>query len=293
VRKLKFYNNFHYGDCLTSLHFLDHLTKVNEVECVFQCYEGYQFQLRQFIEHNPRITVESIPNGDYCKHDLRIRGHDRAINLWVCPSISRMWGMTPESLPKSVYADNFPQMFDVGKLLLEIWKFICDKYMLVCPFQTKDDIIFDQPCFMGETHGNGYDFLLVNSVCQSGQMKISQEEQDHIMEHIAKGCEEFGFSYITTRNIGNRPCTQDYNMTLMNIGQLSKNCNVILGVPTAPFWMAVNKWTIERSIKIVNWTNDFTAFDFKNKTNNIYDVGKLMEEISKLMGEIHARRRPN
>jgi hypothetical protein len=204
-----------------------------------------------------------------------------------------MWGMTPESLPKSVYADNFPQMFDVGKLLLEIWKFICDKYMLVCPFQTKDDIIFDQPCFMGETHGNGYDFLLVNSVCQSGQMKISQEEQDHIMEHIAKGCEEFGFSYITTRNIGNRPCTQDYNMTLMNIGQLSKNCNVILGVPTAPFWMAVNKWTIERSIKIVNWTNDFTAFDFKNKTNNIYDVGKLMEEISKLMGEIHARRRPN
>ena len=143
MKKYYFYNNFHYGDCLASLHFLNHLTRVNDIECEFICNQQYHWQLQEFISRNPKISLAELPSSSFNSIDLRTHsGPNRAINLWCCPSIQRMWGNDQKTFP--AYSKNYPEFLDLGIILFEIWKFVCETNDFVFPFKDVEDIIFDE-----------------------------------------------------------------------------------------------------------------------------------------------------
>lgn len=285
MKKIYFYNNFHYGDCLVSLHFLNHLTKVNDIECDFMCRSEYHNQLNEFISLNSKITLSSLPLKDYDLINFKTHsGPNHAINLWCCPSIRRMWGTEIEKFP--AYSTKFPTMLDLGLVLFEIWKYVCQKNDFVFPFTGTDDMIFDEEILLKDTLTSKYDFLLVNSYCNSGQIKLSTSQQDDLFIQIIDLLKENNKTFITTHKLLNYESTSDSNLSLVGIGQLSKNCKVILGVPTAPFWMSVNKWSLNNCIKHVNYTNDICAYDFKNKTTNINDLDELYQEICNLIEQV-------
>lgn len=285
MKKLYFYNNFHYGDCLVSLHFLDHLSKANDIDCVFMCHDGFHWQLQEFISNNPRVTLEPLPEGYFHNFDFRTRsGPNRAINLWCCPSIRRMWGEDKKTFP--TYSKKFDGFLDLSSTISEIWKYVCSTNDLIYPFKERDDLVFDQPIFFDNTLDKDYDFLLVNSYCHSGQMKISPHEQDHIFSQIIDYLKLKGKTFITTHPLGDNECTLKYNMSLVKIGQLSKRCKVILGVPTAPLWICVNKPALQNCVSFINYTNDITAYDFMDKTDNINDLNILSQTVSRLVEQI-------
>lgn len=285
MKKLYFYNNFHYGDCLVSLHFLHHLTKVNDIECDFGCNPNYHGQLQELISSNSKISLSKIPQSDFDSVDFRTRsGPNRAINLWCCPSLRRMWGEEIEKFP--AYSTKFPSMLDLGKVLFEIWKYVCETNELVFPFSDSDDIIFDEDILSQDTLDVDYDFLLVNSYCHSGQMKIAPHEQDNLFLQVIDLLKENNKTFITTHKLLDYECTTDYNLSLVGIGQLSKRCKVLFGVPTAPLWISLNKWSLENCIKFVNYTNDVVAYDFKNKTTNINDLDELYQEVCNLIRQV-------
>lgn len=285
MKKFYFYNNFHYGDCLVSLHFLNHLSEVNDIECDFMCNPSYHNQLNEFISLNSKITLSVLPPEYYNHIDFRThQGQNRAINLWCCPSIRRMWGSEIENFP--AYSSNFPNYLDVGFILFEIWKYICDTNGFVFPFKEKNDIIFDEQILLQDTLQDEYDFLLVNSYCNSGQMKIDYEQQDDLFCQIIELLQSNNKSFITTHKLNQYESTADYNLSLVGIGQLSKKCKVIMGVPTAPFWISVNKWTLNNCIKMINYTNDIVCYDFGDKITNINDLDILYNEINDLIKTI-------
>jgi hypothetical protein len=285
MKKLYFYNNYHYGDCLVSLHFLDHLSKVNGIECEFACKSEYHDQLNELVSLNSRITLSCLPRENYDSLDFRTHsGPNNAINLWCCPSLRRMWGSEVEQFP--AYSTKFPTMLDLGFVLLEIWKYVCQTNDLVFPFTHKDEMIFDQEVLLNDTLNSKYDFLLVNSYCHSGQMKITPEEQDNLFVQITDLLKENNKTFITTQKLLDYECTLDYNLSLVGIGQLSKHCKVVLGVPTAPLWISLNKWSMQNYIKFVNYTNDICAYDFGDKTVNINDLDELYEEVCNLIEQV-------
>jgi hypothetical protein len=59
-----------------------------------------------------------------------------------------------------------------------------------------------------------------------------------------------------------------------------------LGVPTAPLWISLNKWSMQNYIKFVNYTNDICAYDFGDKTVNINDLDELYEEVCNLIEQV-------
>jgi hypothetical protein len=285
MKKLYFYNNYHYGDCLVSLHFLHHLTQVNDIECEFICNTSYHSQLNEFISLNPKLKLGNLPESSINSVDLRTHsGPNRAINLWCCPSLQRMWGNDPKTFP--AYSKNFPNLLDLGTMLFEIWKFVCETNDLVFPFKDTNDIIFDEEILLQDTLTSNYDFLIVNSYCTSGQMKIDYEQQDDLMRQIINLFQEHNKTFITTQKLDDFECTTDYGLSLVGIGQLSKRCKVLLGVPTAPLWISLNKWSLENCIKFVNYTHDIVGYDFKNKTTNISDLDELYEEICNLIEQV-------
>ena len=93
-------------------------------------------------------------------------------------------------------------------------------------------------------------------------------------------------TFITTHKLLDYECTTDYNLSLVGIGQLSKRCKVLLGVPTAPLWMSLNKWSLQNCIKFVNYTNDIVAYDFGDKTTNINDLDELYQEVCNLIEQV-------
>lgn len=285
MSKLYFYNNFHYGDCLVSLHFLNHLTKVNDIQCEFMCLQPYHWQLQEFICDSDRIKLTALPQESFNAFDFRThRNPNNAINLWCCPSIRRLWGEDHKTFP--TYSKNFPHLLDVGLMVYEIWKYVCETNNLIYPFKDKNDTIFDQPILEQDTLVKDYDFLLVNSYCNSGQMKISPQQQDSVFLQVIDYLKVKNKSFITTHKLLDNECTYDYNLSLAKIGQLSKRCKVVFGVPTAPFWATVNKWAMNNCIKYVNFTNDKVGYDFNDKMTNISDLDALSKEITELVEKI-------
>jgi hypothetical protein len=280
-----FYNNFHYGDCLASLHFLLHLSEVNDIDCVFACHEGYHGQLQDLIDTNSRVKLAPLAENQFHTQDFRTRsGPDRAINLWCCPSLRRLWGEDVKDY--TTYSTKFSGMLDLGETMFHIWKYVCDTNDLINPFKDKFDIIFDQEVFSRDTLNKDYDFLLINSYCHSGQMQISPQQQDMIFLQIMEFLKSKNKTFITTHKINNYECTLDHNLSLVKIGQLSKRCKVILGVPTSPLWMATNKWTLENCVQFINYTNHFVAYDYGDKTDNISDLNVLSNKLMELVNKI-------
>lgn len=282
MKKLYFYNNFHYGDCLASLHFLIHLSEVNDIVCDFMCKSEYHSQLSEFISSYPKITLSNLPPENYDSTDLRTHiGFNRAINLWCCPSVRRIWGDDIEGYP--VRCENFPDYKDIHLVLFEVWKFVCETNDLICPFKTKEETIFDQEIFSKDTLEKEYDFLLINSYGLSGQMEFYPEQQDDLFEQIVNLLQENNKSFILSQKIKDYECTVDYKLSLTGIGQLAKKCKVILGIPTSPFFIALNKWSMEKCVKFVNYAHNGTGFDCGPKFTNIKELDDLYEEVCNLI----------
>lgn len=264
MESFNFHNHQHYGDCLTSLHFLIKLSKTNKIRCNFSCNNSYHGQLKELIP------------GD-CEVYLFSHGMENSIDLWGAKLLHKVQDKYGSSYP--LYCQNFPQYEDVFSMVFEMWKCLCEDLGLIFPFTDKKEIFFDEDT-LEITPKKSYDWLLINSYCLSGQIKYSNEDQDNLFIEIIDKLLEKNKTFITTKKIKNYPSTEDDNMSLVQIGQLSKNCKVIMGVPTSPFWISINKWSFEGCEKFINFTHDSCTFDMENKFFTVNSLTQVLEHIT-------------
>jgi hypothetical protein len=265
-----FHNNFHYGDCLTSLHFLIKLSQVNDIKCNFFCNPNYHHQLNELIPENTNVfLVESE--------------YENSLHLWgggdfLGSKVREKYDSYP------FYCKNYPQYTDVLEMLFSMWKCVCEEKKLVFPFENKKGLLFDEST-IEIAQEKIYDWIIVNSYCLSGQMNYSPEEQDKIFLNIIEKLIEKNKTFITTHKLKDFPSTQDNNLSLVQIAQISKNCKVIMGVPTSPFWICMNKWSFENCQKFINLTHDSCTFDLgedidtENKFKTVNSLQEVLEYI--------------
>lgn len=251
------HNRFHLGDNLIHLHFLRHLAlRYREHTFTHAAKESYLGQLADSIEDvkNVRLVgLEAMERGPGCGwiNSWKNAGCEMALDGPFTPGF---W-------------DTHPRRSDFSSFHLELFGILARQMGLESPFREPADLWFDYPkirdsrsCarILGEIPRDrsgpwAFDFLVVNSVPLSGQVRAFRSDPDHLTPLI----EELAARYrVIVTNPLNRPagaspirCTQDYGLSLTGIGTLSLHCPYLLMVSTGPSWTTFNVWN-RRTVKL-------------------------------------------
>lgn len=238
----------HLGDCLVSLHFLNKLCESNpHIGCEFSCGEEYHSQLKELI--NPKNNIVLFP---------KMRGGK--INLWCSNILFRVQDRDRSNYP--FFTKRYPDLQDVCEMVFKSYELISLENNLVSPYKNKYDILFDEYIIESDLINEKYDVLLVNSDCLSGQVNFSGQQQIDIFANIIEKLKKHNKTFITTKKYQNYPSVQDKGLSIGKIGCLSNNCEMIIGVPTSPFWITLTKKNIEKKTKFINITQDACTYEF-------------------------------
>jgi hypothetical protein len=259
-----FVNNAHIGDCLISLHFLKKLAQKNNVVCQFSCdlqYMGNSVnQLLEFVSDEPRIRILSQPV-------------ENSINLWYPVILQRIENSGKEPYPFYKYGEDVWHG-DIFKIWYHIGNQVAQELRLKPAFDNVEEVIFDGELFRRDTLLNGvdgqpqkFDFLIINSYCMSGQVKFTPQQQDQFFDFLIQFIIQNNKTFITTQKLRDYPCTTDYNLSLVQLAQIAKNCKVIIGVPTSPYLIAINDQSY-KNCEFINISHDYLFFDLNNKFHN-------------------------
>lgn len=211
MNNLEFYNEYHLGDCVFHLHYLRHLDKNINID--FYVNNKYINELNLHIQGYENINIKDIA------------GYNKSgYNSWIGEIY-----FLPENWVKEV------MLYD--KFYLKWFDYLSNKIGIDNPIK---DMLFDYE-LLSYDHMIKYDILFINSIPYSAQIAYPIDIIDAKAIELSKN-----FKVITTRKIGNLPCTSDYNMNLVNIGQLSNNVSYVIGINTAPIILTMNKFNINK-----------------------------------------------
>lgn len=244
------YNKFHLGDNLVHLHFLRHLAlKYPEYTFIHAAKESYLGQLAESIEDVKNVFLIQL-------EEMERYPNVRWIDSWKNAGCEISW-----NLPFSPgFWDTHPRRNDFACFYLELFGILSRQMGLESPFREPADLWFDYPKIRdGENSARilsdvsvnragppSFDFLVVNSVPLSGQIQAFRGDPHHLTPLI----EELAANYrvIVTNPVERPPgaspilCTQDYGLSLTDIGTLSLHCPYLLMVSTGPSWTTFNVW---------------------------------------------------
>lgn len=131
---------------------------------------------------------------------------------------------------------NHPDKNDFCAFYVDFFNHLARKMGLENPIKRPEHFLFDYPALIKKTPLDGpFDFLIINSPPMSGQL-AGYSDMSMLIQRIA----ERGHKVITTERVEGIPCTQDYNMTVTDIGGLSRHCRFIIMVATGPSWPTFN-----------------------------------------------------
>jgi hypothetical protein len=247
------YNRFHLGDNLIHLHFLRHLALTYpEHTFIHALKETYLGQLGESIEDVKNISLIPLEN-------MELHPGCRWMNAWKNAGCE----IGPDAPFSPGFWDTHPRRNDFSCFYLELFGILSRQMGLESPFHEPDDLWFDYPRIrdgrnctkilndvsVNQPGAPAFDFLIVNSLPLSGQLRAFRGDPDHLTPLI----EELATRYrvIVTHPVNRPPaespgppilCTQDYGLSITDIGTLSLNCPYLLMVSTGPSWTTFNVW---------------------------------------------------
>jgi hypothetical protein len=239
------YNEYHLGDQLHHLHYLRKVCQLNpDVEATHYCKEEYHPQLLPLLEGVP-ITLLNLTD----------KPQD-AVNTWI----NADW-----------YFHLSPFRHRWLEFHLDWFSNLSSRLQVLNPMQTPNSFLFDYPA-LEKNHSESYDYLIINSEPKSNQVPNFNHQYFHLRIHYLQ---QQGYTVITTHPTDLCPCTQHTNMTITDIGCLSKNVKHIEAIDTGPIWTTYNIWnantvlsrtayTITHQINLLN-TQTFPNLPIKVK----------------------------
>jgi hypothetical protein len=219
------HNTAHLGDCIQSLHFLIKAAELNNVEFKFNCNQEYFKQLKEFTGSRIKFVEKK---------------EESSIETWV-DGHQKYYNYQKESTLDGGFKDQ-------SKTFLLHWQDVSKIMQIECPFKNKKDLVYDEEILNDIcNHNQNYDYLIINSKPLSGQCSFYSESA---FINLINNIIQKNKTLITTRKIENFPCTTDYDLSVVEIGKLSKNVKNIYAVNTGPLHLCINKWTVDK----VNFT---------------------------------------
>lgn len=217
MQEVYFYNPYHLGDSLLMVHFLRKVCKkYNDFKFICQISKGHFEEISNFIgEFQDRILLTKLVK------------HNKGINGWY-GSIRLKTGVRD-----GIYVINerYDEFYEHLSKLIEIEN----------PIKGKNCTLIDHPDIKKDV-GLSCDILLVNSVPLSRQYSYVES---HFENKISELKEKYKIISTRKTKFPDIPCTLDYKLNLMNIGNVSTKSKYIIGIATAPIMPCFNTSNVD------------------------------------------------
>jgi len=223
-----FYNEWHYGDNILNLKFLNNIREYLDKEDITIYYyynENYIKNIKELTKyiHTNRIKLDTISKKPI-----------NSINLWMGNFI-RLHNI---SYNTHTGDDNY---FDVYfnyyyKNLLSILKL--DKYSIETSLYQEEKYLIDIYNSLDTKYKN-IDILILNSTPQSKQYEYRKEDWDNMCINLSKK-----YNIVTTSFVNsNIKCTMNDNLSIQDIGAISTHSKYIVGIHSGPMCACYNSYT--------------------------------------------------
>lgn len=230
MRQFDFYNEWHLGDCIFNINYINRLVRINDLERVnYYLKEDYIPQVKEFVLYPDRIFLH--PLGDRPVS---------AVNLWIGHN-------------RFVHDHPDGKIYDL--MYVDFWKYISLKMGVDNPIKTREEnlILLDERASPGEE----YDVLFINSKPMSFQVIYEEHLYERIIAHIAGR----SLSVCTTYPLaGARHCTITNNYSVRDIAEISTKCRYVIGIHTGPLIPTLNERTLNNVLNyiILDSSNHFS-----------------------------------
>ena len=227
---------WHLGDNLIHLHFLRSLAAANpDVQFLHAAQEEYLWQLAEMVADVPNIKLISLAAALQIPDFTWLHAWKNADSYFV----------------------KHPGWWAFCEFHLDWFAHLSQRMGFRSPFSRNEDLIFDYPALLRASDRfpslGDFDFLFINSCPRSGQLSAynSLEYLDPLLTEIINA----GHSVVVTqptsvqklagdKGKGRILCTQDYGMSVTDIGRVSRHCRHHIMVSTGPSWPVLNKWNL-------------------------------------------------
>lgn len=217
---LNFYNELHLGDCIYHIPYCRKLIDANPgLEIKFYIRPQYFNEVQNFIgDYN--ITLYPVSEKPLNAVDTWL---NRSGKFWP------EWVHTFQKLNDLIYVELFNEISNV----------ISIENPIKCSY---DHLIDDERLLINNELSGHFDYLIINSGGFSGQWNDVK-----CFNTLINKLKLLNKKVVTTApNTASMPCTLDYNLSIFDIGNISTNCENIIGVHTAPFASALNVFNIDK-----------------------------------------------
>jgi len=225
MKDIYFHNAKHLGDCVFMIHYLRKVcAQYDDFRFICQVKKKFFKELKaQINEYSDRILLRRLGPMN-----------ENSINGWI--------GRYPIKGGKRGKVFLLDERYVLG------WRTVSELFGIESPIKTKQDMLIDnEQLLVSPSQELNPDILLINSVPLSGQYRYNKKQfQDKVEEWKER------YSIVTTyrTECSDVPCTRDYGMNLLEIGNLSLKAKYIVGIATAPIINCFNIWNID---KVEKW----------------------------------------
>lgn len=254
---IKFYNTAHLGDCLFQIHYINKLLeKHKNINVIFYCNEDYHYQLNEFIIFKENTTLSPLTNIP-----------SNAIDTWITRDVPGKKEML-EKLNNDGLYDVFYVSFFQG---------LSEVLGLTSPInEPKDMLIHNKELLNNNSLSGDLDYLFINSTPMSGQFR---DYDNNRLNSVIAELSKTGKIITTAPNSCGAPCTLDYKLTLMGIGNLSIKAKKIIAINTSPTIACLNIFNIDNFEKFLVLENNI-SYSFNNKIKNIKLIENIIKELN-------------
>jgi len=225
LRHISTFNELHLGDNLIHLNYLHKLSKLYP-DLVLNHYlnDHYIDQLNPLISESLNIKL----------FKLELKPSD-AINCWIG------------------YEDYFYKSHLQGNWVefhLDFFNRLSYLLGVKNPILKDSDLLFDFSILEKKKSLRRYDFLIVNSTPQSNQTFDFDKE---FLIQVIKKLVFKGYSVISTHPNEIVESIIEKGYGLIEVAQISNNCQAIIGIPNGPMWLTFNSFNQDKVLFRLVW----------------------------------------
>lgn len=220
------------GDNLCHLHFMRKLAlrypAEHFVHFAHRCYLPQLVDLVSDFENLKLRDLESVSDGTGDFWSMRPHAELNSRDAWK--NAGRYW-------------ESHPMKNDWVEFSLQHFARLSWEMGLLNPIECTSDLLFDYPALRSnEFRASRFDMLIVNSSPLSNQIPSFNLAE---MENLVGELTQRHNCIVTAPTRFNVPCTQTQNMSVTQIGDLSRFCRYIVMVSTGPSWTTLNVFNQE------------------------------------------------
>lgn len=255
--KIHIHNEYNLGDHIYQLRWCTKAVDSTNIEINYYCPSKFHNDINNLLSDKYKSNIHIRELNDK---------PEKSFNTWInynkiysnFVNLSRMSS-------SNMYYD---------KMYLSVFGNISKHLNIENPIKTIDDLLFDDERLLKENElSDKVDLLLINSKPMSGQYTY---DENNFNRFISKYKDQYKIVTTNHSSFSDIPCTLDYNLSLIDIGNLSNNAKIIVSVHTSPIIYCFNKFNINKDIKWYVLHNFAISYSFNN---NIFSLPNIINVV--------------